>query len=105
MSESDVLRSICDYLAYKKLFFWRNNNLPVYDSTHKIFRAMPKYSMLGVPDIIIVKDGQFIGLEVKQKGTYQSKHQKEFERKCKEAGGKYFVVRSIDDLKLKELEV
>jgi hypothetical protein len=26
---------------------------------------MPKYAMRGVPDVIVIRDGEFIGLEVK----------------------------------------
>ena len=54
--------------------------------------------MKGVPDIIIVKKGQFIGLEVKRPGTYQSPEQKTFECELTDAGGQYHVVRSIDDV-------
>jgi hypothetical protein len=59
---------------------------------------MPKYSKNGVPDIIVVRYGWFIGLEVKAPKGYQSKAQKKFERDCKEAGGEYYVVRSISDV-------
>jgi hypothetical protein len=61
--------------------------------------ALPKYTPRGLPDIIIVKDGWFVALEVKKKGTYQSKEQKEFEQNVKDAGGDYHVVRSIDDVR------
>ena len=59
---------------------------------------MPKYSMRGVPDIILILKGNFVGLEVKPPGKYQSPEQKEFERNCLAAGGEYHVVRSIEDL-------
>lgn len=87
-----------DYLALRKHFFWRSNSIGVYDPRTKSFRSMPKYSMKGTPDIILIKDGFFVGLEVKKKGTYQSKEQKEFEKKCKENGAEYYVVREIKDL-------
>ena len=56
--------------------------------------------MKGVPDIILIKkgSGQFIGLEVKRKGTVQSPEQIEFERRAKADGASYHVVRSIDDV-------
>ncbi len=60
---------------------------------------MPKYALKGVPDIIVIKDGWFVGLEIKNKGKYQSKEQKEFEKNCKGAGGEYYVIRSVDQLK------
>lgn len=96
--ESEIQKSICDYLALRKVFFWRNNNVPIYDATHKLFRRMPQYTMKGIPDIIAVKQGQFIGLEVKRDKTYQSEHQKAFQGLVERAGGLYYVVRSIEDV-------
>jgi VRR-NUC domain. len=52
----------------------------------------------GVPDIILVFKGQFIGLEVKRQGGKQSEYQLEFEKEVKENGGKYHVVSSINDV-------
>ena len=100
MSESDILRAICDYLEIKHYFFWRANNTPVFDAKRGQFRAFPKYAIKGLPDIQIITDGGFsVFLEVKQKGKYQSKDQKEFEKRCKEVGAEYHVVRSLDDMK------
>ena len=56
--------AICDYLALRKHFFWRSNTVGMFDPTKKVFRAMPKYGISGVPDIILIKDGRFWGLEV-----------------------------------------
>lgn len=54
--------------------------------------------MKGIPDIIVIVNGKFVGLEVKRPKTYQSEAQKEFEYECKKNGGEYYVVRSIDDV-------
>lgn len=97
-TESQVQTSICEYLELKRHFFWRSNNIPVFDPARKAYRAMPKFSKKGVPDIIVVKEGVFVGLEVKAPKKYQSKEQKQFEADCKEAGGEYYTVRSIEDV-------
>jgi hypothetical protein len=97
--ENDVLQLVGDYLTIKRHFFFRANNIPVFDSKRNIYRAMPKYSKHGVPDFILIWNGQFVGLECKQKGKYQSKEQKEFEKECKEVGAEYYVIRSLEDLK------
>lgn len=97
IKETDIQRAVCDYLALKKYFFWRQNNNPIY-SQGRMF-AMPKYSMHGVPDIILIKDGFFIGLEIKIPKGKQSQHQKEFQKKCKENGAEYYVITSVDQLK------
>ena len=98
MKETDIQKAICDYLALKKHFFWRQNTSPVYNKEKGRYRAMPKYSMNGIPDIIVIKDGFFIGLEVKTLKTSLSEYQKIFRDKCKESGAEYYVVRSIDDV-------
>jgi len=98
MKETDIQRVICDYLAAKKHFFWRTNTTPIFDPTRQRFRAMPKYALAGVPDIIVIKDGWFIGLEVKTRKGRQSAAQKDFEKRCKEAGGEYWVVRCVEDV-------
>ena len=48
----------------------------------------------------VMTEGINIGvwLEVKQKGKYQSKTQKVFEKRVKEQNGWYFIVRSIEDV-------
>lgn len=96
--EKDIQRSICEYLQIKRYMFWRSNTTPVFSGKDNAYRAMPKFSMSGVPDIILIKDGIFYGLEVKRLNTKQSDGQLEFEKNCIAAGGKYFVVRSIDDV-------
>jgi hypothetical protein len=96
--ESDIQRAICDYLAYRKVFFWRQNTAPTFDRASQTYRAMPKYAMRGVPDIIAIKGGQFIGLEVKTATGRLSADQKTFEAYSKQAGAQYHVVRSINDV-------
>lgn len=97
--ETDIQQAICKYLELKGHFFWRNNNTPVYEKKSGYYRPMPAFSKKGVPDIIVVKDGFFIGLEVKTKNGKQSAWQKYFERGLKEAGGEYYIVRDIDNVK------
>ena len=102
MKETDIQATICEYLQLKmnqnKLLFWRANTTSVYDPTRKVFRSMPKYALKGVADIIVIKDGFAIFLEIKKKGTYQSKEQKEFERLAKLNGSEYYVIRDLDEV-------
>jgi hypothetical protein len=97
-TESQIVSAICDYLAARRHFFYRSNNLPVFDSTRQAFRAMPKHAKKGIPDIILIKAGKFTGLEVKTAEGRLSEHQVEFARGATEAGAEYHVVRSIDDV-------
>ncbi len=96
MKETDIQLAVCDYLAYKGYFFWRQNVVPVYQDGR--FYSLPKYSKRGIPDIILIKDGKFIGLEVKTPKGRQSENQKLFEEQSKDAGAEYHLIRSLDDL-------
>lgn len=96
--ESQIVNSICEYLALRKVFFWRQNTAPAFDWKTNRFRAMPKYAKRGVPDIIVIKNGRFIGLEVKAKKGRLSEHQADFARECVRNGGEYIVARSVDDV-------
>ena len=98
--EKDIQNAICEYLAIKKHYFWRSNNIPVFDPTRKLFRRMPAYSIKGVSDLILLKNGVAYFLEVKRPKTYQSPEQKEFEKNVKSNGCVYKVVRSVDDVRL-----
>lgn len=98
--EKEIQLSILDYLAFRqnsgKFMFWRQNTVPVFDKGH--YRPMPKHSKNGVPDIILVRYGVFIGLEVKRPGGKLSVSQEAFKQELERAGGQYYVVTSIDDV-------
>lgn len=96
--EKDIQFSVCDYLARKRYFFWRQNTSGIYDPVKGIHRRASKWALAGVPDIIVIKDGKFIGLEVKRPTTVQNEAQKNFERETKLAGGEYHIIRSIEDI-------
>jgi len=96
--EGKVMKDICRHLACKGIFFWRNNNIGVFDPTTKRFRSMPKYAIKGVSDIIAVIDGQAVFIEAKSEKGIQSDYQKKFQRKVEKNGGTYILCRSVDDL-------
>ena len=103
-AETQVLNTICDYLEVKKYFFFRINNVGIYDPRTKGYRQTPKYSIKGVSDILLLHKGQSVFIEVKvpksiyTKKTYQSKEQKNFEEKINNNGGIYIVARCVEDL-------
>ena len=97
--ESEVQKAICDYLALRKYFFWRNNNTPIFNSKTQVFRSMPKYALAGVSDIILLNKGTIWFIEVKRdKKSKQSEAQLAFEKQVLANGGCYVVVSSIDDV-------
>lgn len=97
-SEADVQLSICRYLEARGYFFWRQNTYGIYDTRTGRHRKAPKYSITGLPDIIVVRGGQFIGIEVKSKRGTQSDNQDLFMQRLRNAGGTYILARSVDDV-------
>lgn len=96
-NESEILKSICEYLEAKRYFFWRQNTVGVYDARKRTYRKPPKYAIKGVSDIIMLKDGTAWFLETKDKAR-QSKEQKEFGDNVRKNGGEYHIVKSIAEL-------
>lgn len=54
--------------------------------------------LAGVPDIIMLSDGQFYGFEVKAPKNYPSASQKTVGALIEVNGGKWAVVRSVEDV-------
>jgi hypothetical protein len=82
--------------AAKRVFFWRQNTAGMHRDGR--YFSLPKHSMRGIPDIIALKAGRFIGIEVKAPKGKLSPDQAEFVRLCVTNGGDYIVARSIDDV-------
>jgi len=94
--ERDLQNTIIEYLKIRGVFCWRQNNTPIYDAANKRYRAMPKHSMKGIPDILCVLPGsRFIGIEVKMEGKYLAPDQRVFHKACP---GRCYVVRSFQDI-------
>lgn len=102
--EKDIQREICEYLTNKGIFFWRNNNVPIFGRSNdgiKRFRAMPKYTPKGLPDIICLHKGIFLGLEVKRPESFLKNGTPEQRLICQKIivnGGVYKIVFSVSDV-------
>lgn len=96
MKETEILGSICDYLALKRYFFWRENTAGLFREGR--YFSLPKHDMRGKPDISLIKsDGQYVGIEVKSQKGKLSEYQKAF-RDALPKGALYIVDRSLDDV-------
>lgn len=82
---------------------YRINNGAVYDKKRGVYRAGVQKK--GVPDIIGIINGRFIGIEVKIGKDRQSADQKLIEKEINAAGGVYFIAKSYDDYLSKINEV
>ena len=56
------------------------------------------YSTPGIPDIVLVIDGRFVGFEVKTYNGSQRPLQRKFQERLEDAGGKYYIIRSMKDV-------
>ena len=103
ISEKHIQKTILDYLAFKKIFHYRQNSGAFKTESGGYMRTA---SVSGLPDIVAIKDGIYIGLEVKTATGRQSEEQREIQNRVTAAGGLYFVVRSLDDVrKIFEVEM
>lgn len=106
--ERDIQREICEWLRSQHIFFWRSNNVPVFSASNdgvRRFRSLPKDTPRGLPDIMIVEQGKFIGVEVKRPGMKLRPEQAEFGTKLVLAGGHYITAHSLSELVLQLTEI
>lgn len=95
-TESMIQRAILDYLeTVDNIYFFRAGSGAFQTAQGRYVKT----GRPGVPDIVACINGKFIGLEVKTETGSQSKAQKEAEINIAKSGGKYFIVRSVQDVK------
>ena len=85
LKEKDITKQIRSVLKTFGIFHW------------KVWQGLG--STPGVPDIVgILKDGRFLGIEVKTEKGRLSDHQIRFIKNIQDAGGIAFVARSLEDV-------
>ncbi len=99
--ESAIQMKVCEYLQSKELFFWRSNNIPVFATGNNgigKFRSLPKFTPRGIPDIMLLHNFDFIGIEVKRPDMPLRPEQEAFGKKIAANGGLYWVIHSVEEL-------
>ena len=103
MSENEIQNSILQFLKFKKIAAWRNNNGSTYDAKSGQHRRKNKWETLhGSPvDILgVMPDGRFLAIEVKRDEKKKpSVGQLHFLEIIEKNGGIAFVAWSIDCVK------
>lgn len=98
-SEQTLQRAIMDYLtmieARHKIYWFRSASGAVKTASGRFFKT----GKPGTPDLTVCCKGQFIGLEVKTDTGRQSASQKKAQAEIESSGGKYYIVRSLRDVK------
>lgn len=103
MTEMEIQNSILEFLRFKKVFAWRQNNGGVYDERRKIYRRKSRFELKGVSDIVgVLNDGRFLAIEVKKSARAKvSKEQLAFIDAVNSLGGLAFVAWSIEQVEEK----
>jgi hypothetical protein len=95
--EVDIQKAICTYLQMlenqNKLFFFRSGSGTVKTEKGSYFKS----GKPGVPDISVIIDGRYIGLEVKTEKGKLTQIQEDCHQAIERVGGRCYVVRSVDD--------
>ena len=101
MKESQIQKEILHWLSLQpkdQMFSWRMYTGPIVRGNplkgKTFFTPNP---CPGLPAIIVIIKGRFVGLEIKQPKGRQSTEQKTFEQAVKKAGGFYFLIRSLNE--------
>jgi len=84
VSETDIRRQIQDYLRLTGWFVYYN------------LQGLGSYP--GLSDLVAVKGGKVVHIEVKRPGGHQSENQKRFQANLEAAGGAYVVAKSVEDV-------
>lgn len=95
--EKETQKAVLEYLTLKRIFHWRNNSGMMF-SEYKGKKRAIKLGTTGSPDIFVLKNGTLIGIECKSDTGKQNDDQKAFQKEMEKNGGKYFLVRSLDDV-------
>jgi len=98
VSEKDLQKTILQNLKwYKDIYTIRNNSFFGSFSRPNGSKGFIQNNKKGAPDIILCKNGLWLGLEIKSTDGVQSPDQKKAEIEIRRAGGMYFIIKTIDE--------
>jgi len=95
-SSAELTKSVLyDLIEVRGAAAYRINNVGIWDAKRGVYRKGG--TVKGIPDIIGVLDGRFIGIEIKYGTDRQSADQKVVEAEIQSAGGVYFIAKTYLD--------
>ena len=100
--EHEIQKAICEYLDMRNICYWAVPNGGKRSKT-EAGRLKKEGVKSGVPDLCLIYDGMYYGLEVKKPATstpkgYLSQNQKSMHRKIDRAGGTVKTVYCVADV-------
>lgn len=96
--ERDILKTILDYLKLRRVFHYRQN-VGAFIGSHKGKTRFTRFGVPGIPDIVCIVKGQYVGIEVKSPSKHPSQAQVEFSVSLTKAGGIYLVAHSLEEVR------
>jgi hypothetical protein len=103
--ESDILKTILEFLAWRKIPAWRNNS-GAFGGVHINRQGQAKkwfvrFGKKGSSDIlgVLPPNGKIIAIEVKKPGKHATSDQSVFLEEVRESGGLAGVCTDIEDVK------
>jgi len=99
MTELQIQAAICRYLQSEGIFFHSVPNEAAGRNKVAHMQLISAGLRAGVADMVVWLPDGIAYVEVKTATGDQSKRQKAFEGKCKDYGIRYYLVRSVDDVK------
>ena len=84
VTETEIRKQVRDYLRIHKWFCFH------------VLQGLGAYK--GISDLIAVKNGRVLFIELKTPRGQQSKYQRKFQADLEAAGGEYILCRGVDDL-------
>jgi hypothetical protein len=97
LSEQEIKRQVTDWLTQKRYFWWPNNT-GAFKASYGGKPRFVRFGKPGSPDLFVMRKGITFGLELKSEKGFQSQVQKQFEVEFTEAGGKYLLCYSLQDV-------
>lgn len=86
-------------MIQKRQFVFKINQTGFYDTARRCFRKQASpFSMKGVGDAAWIYKGVYHALEFKSEKGRQSVEQLSFQRQLEHAGGKYFIIRNLQEM-------
>lgn len=100
--ELEVERACLAWLNQNGFYAWKIKTVGTYDTAAGAFRRLSPFEIRGVADSCALAHGGItLWIEYKSATGVQSKWQKIFQERVEKMGGRYLLVRSLEELKCK----
>lgn len=96
-TEKPTQHAVMQYLGLRGILHWRNQSgVIIRDLGYK--KSVINMGMAGSPDIFALHEGTLYGFEIKDIKGRQNPNQVSFEKRFTDAGGRYYVIRDVQQV-------